>query len=859
MKENIEKTITSNASHTPMMQQYLRLKADYPDMLLFYRMGDFFELFFEDAKRAARLLDLTLTSRSKKAADEIPMAGVPVHSIENYLRKLLRHGESVVICDQVGDPASSKGLVEREVTRIVTPGTVTEHELLDYGRDNFLLAVCQADHSAGIAYIDLSSGRFILQTCESFEELSSEIDRIHPAEILLPENAAINFKNESVVKRLPAWHFELESAISALCKQFSTRDLSGYGCIEHTLAISAAGAALQYLKDTQKTALPHINGLKLKRSEEFLLVDSISRNNLEIEQSMRGQKSHSLIGTLDKTASAMGARQLRAWLSQPIRALPVLLKRHAAIEQLIQFSEFENLYKLLTQISDIERIRSRIALRTVQPRDLDALRKTLGIVPLILQALSNYSEDLLKECSDLLDQHQHLASTLDQVLVDEPPAVIRDGGVIKPGFDEELDRLCLLSKNANIFLVELEQKEKDATQISSLKVAYNRVHGYYIEISRNQVNQIPEHYIRRQTLKNTERYTTPELKQFEDEVLSARERALRYEKHLYGQLIDRLTGELDTILHCAQGLAQLDALVSLAERAVTLNYVQPKFTKEDCINIAGGRHPVLEQVLDEPFTANDTFLDTHRKVLLITGPNMGGKSTYMRQVALITWLAYTGSYVPADTALVGPVDAIYTRIGASDDLSTGNSTFMVEMTEAANILNNATRSSLVIMDEIGRGTSTYDGLALAWSCAEHLSTVNDSYTLFATHYFELTRLPEYYNNIHNVHIDAIEHDENIIFLHAVKDGPANQSYGVQVAKLAGIPKSVIANAKLKLRQLELAGCQNGKSESTMQPRLPLEENSEHPLFEYLAGIDPDDLSPKDALEILYKLKELVKQ
>ena len=845
--------------HTPMMQQYLHLKADYPDMLLFYRMGDFFELFFEDAKRAARMLDLTLTSRNKNAADEIPMAGVPVHSIEKHLRKLLRQGESVVICDQVGDPASSKGLVERKVTRIVTPGTVTENELLDYGRDNFLLAICQASQSAGLAYIDLSSGRFILQTCEGLQELSSEIDRIQPAEILLPENAAINFKNGSVVKRLPTWHFELDSAITALCKQFSTRDLSGYGSMEHTLAISAAGAVLQYLKDTQKTALPHINGLQLKRNEEFLLIDGISRNNLEIEQSTRGQKSHSLIGVLDNTVSAMGARQLRAWLSQPTRIQSILLKRHTAIEQLIQFGEFENLRNLLARISDIERIRSRIALRTAQPRDLDALRKTVGMAPSILQALKDYTEDLLTECSGLLSRHEHLGSVLAQALVDEPPAVLHDGGVIRPGFDEELDRLRQMSENANLFLVDLEQKEKDATRISSLRVAYNRVHGYYIEISRSQINQVPEHYIRRQTLKNAERYTTPELKQFEDEVLSAKERALRYEKHLYDKLIDKLSRELDTIQNCAQGLAQLDALVSLAERAVTLNYVQPKFTGENCIKITRGRHPVLEQVQDEPFTANDTFLDTQHKLLLITGPNMGGKSTYMRQVALITWLAYTGSYVPADSALVGPVDAIYTRIGASDDLSSGNSTFMVEMTEAAKILNNATCNSLVIMDEIGRGTSTYDGLALAWSCAEHLSMVNDSYTLFATHYFELTQLPKHYDNIQNIHIDAIEHDENIVFLHAVKEGPANQSYGVQVAKLAGIPKSVIANAKLKLRQLELSGCQKDEPENEMQPGLPLQESSEHPLFEFLAAVDPDDLSPKDALEILYKLKELVKQ
>ena len=838
------------------MQQYLRFKTDYPDMLLFYRMGDFFELFFEDAKHAAKLLDLTLTSRNKNAADEIPMAGVPVHSVENYLIKLLRHGESVVICDQTGDPTSSKGLVERKITRIITPGTITENALLEHSRENYLLAVCKAGQSAGLAYLDLSSGRFILQTCQSLQELSNEVERIQPAEILVPEDATITFKKTSVVRRLPAWHFESESATTALCKQFSTRNLSGYGCDEHPLAIASAGAVLQYVKDTQKSALPHIDGLKVHKNDEHILVDSISRNNLEIERSTRGQKTNSLIGVLDKTASTMGARQLRLWLNQPIRIQSTLLKRHAAIKQLIEFDELAALHSLLSQGNDIERIRSRIALQTAQPRDLDALRETLNIIPSVRQVLIPYNEELLQECSDMFDQHEVLASTLAHALKDQLPAIIRDGGVIKSGFNEELDRLRSLSDCANQYLVEMEQQEKATTQIPSLKVAYNRVHGYYIEISRNHVHLVPEYYIRRQTLKNTERYTTQELKRFEDEVLSAKERALRCEKHLYEKLLADLIKELGTIQHCAHGLAQLDALVTLAERAKTLNYVQPEFTTESSIHIKQGRHPVIEQVQNESFTANDTVLDPQHKVLLITGPNMGGKSTYMRQVALITWLAYTGSFVPAAAATVGPVDAIYTRIGASDDLSSGHSTFMVEMTESANILNNATCDSLVLMDEIGRGTSTYDGLSLAWSCAEHLSTVNKCYTLFSTHYFELTQLPEFHDNIHNVHIDAVEHEDKIIFLHALKDGPANQSYGVQVARLAGIPKSVIANAKLRLKQLELSNYQKDNQDCDLQLGLPLEKHQNPPVLEYLMGIDPDDLSPKDALEILYKLKEL---
>ena len=847
----------SPVKHTPMMQQYMRIKAKYPDMLLFYRMGDFFELFFEDAKHAARLLDLTLTSRNKNAADEIPMAGVPVHAVESYLVKLLRQGESVVICDQTGDPASSKGLVERKVTRIITPGTVTESQLLEQDRENYLLALCPAPESVGLAYLDLSSGKFIVQTCKDVARLAGEIERIQPAEVLLPEDADIAVHNELALKRMPTWHFETESATAALCKQFNVLDLGGYGCNEQPLAIAAAGAVLQYVKDTQKSALPHINGLRLHQHDEYLLIDSVSRNNLEIEQSTQGQKMHSLIGVLDKAVSSMGARHLRSWLAQPIRNQDVLLKRHAAIAQLIQFNEHEALQDRLRGVNDIERIRSRIALRSAQPRDLDALRKTLDIAPSIREAITHYSEDLLRECSHRLNGLEPLTAILKRALVDEPPTTIRDGGVIRSGFDTELDQLRSLSDNANQFLLTLEQGEKDTTQIPSLKVAYNRVHGYYIEVSRLHVDRVPEHYTRRQTLKNTERYTTPELKDFEDEVLSAKERALKREKYLYEKLLGDLIEELDTMQRYALGLSQLDALVTLAERARTLNYVQPGFTEDNRICIKQGRHPVIEQVQEGPFTANDTTLDTKHRMLIITGPNMGGKSTYMRQIALICWLAHTGCYVPAESATIGPLDAIYTRIGASDDLSAGYSTFMVEMTEAANILNNATDSSLVLMDEIGRGTSTYDGLSLAWSCAEHLSTMNRCYTLFATHYFELTQLPEHHENIHNVHIDAVEHEDRIIFLHAVKDGPANQSYGLQVAQLAGIPKSVIASARLKLRQLERVNGPPGNPQTDPQLGLSLDESLNHPMIEYLMSVDPDDLSPKDALQVLYKLKDLV--
>ena len=843
--------------HTPMMQQYLRIKTEYPDMLLFYRMGDFFELFFEDAIRASKLLDLTLTSRNKNSEDEIPMAGVPVHATETYLAKLLRLGESVAICDQIGDPATSKGLVERKVTRVVTPGTVTEDELLQSSKENYLLAVYKNKNSIGLAYLDLSSGRYVIQTCNSVTALNSEIDRIDPAEILIEEDEQIEIDQKYSIKRLPTWHFEYINSITALCKQFGTKNLEGYGCNNHQSAISAAGAVLQYVKDTQKSALPHINGLKVHKNDEYIIVDSVSRKNLEIEQSTQGDTKHSLIGILDKTASAMGSRCLRAWINQPTCIQSILLNRHAAIEELIQHKNYMTLHKLLSSSNDIERICSRIALQTAQPRDLDALRNTLAIIPSVQKELSMYSNELLSESSKLISDYKNLATLLTNTLKEEPPALIRDGGVIKTGYDDELDELRNINKNANKFLVELEVKEKNVTNLSSLKVSFNRIHGYYIEISRSQSEHVPDYYTRRQTLKNTERFITPELKIFEDKVLSAKERALKHEKYLYDQLLNSLLAELNTIQNCSKGLAQLDALVTLAERADSLNYVRPTFSKKSCIEIQQGRHPVIERVQSDPFTANNAELGNKRKMLLITGPNMGGKSTYMRQIALITWLAYTGCYVPAKSATIGPIDAIYTRIGASDDLSSGRSTFMVEMTEAAKILNSASSNSLVLMDEIGRGTSTYDGLSLAWSCAEHLSTVNHSFTLFATHYFELTKLPEKFRTICNVHIDAVEHNDQIIFLHAVKEGPANQSYGLHVAQLAGIPKSVIASARSKLNQLENDSDRTTHKDTENQLGLKLVQGTEHPVVELIKEIAPDELSPKDALEIIYKLKKLV--
>jgi DNA mismatch repair protein MutS len=851
--------------HTPMMQQYLRIKADYPDMLLFYRMGDFFELFFEDARKAAEILDLTLTSRNKNSTDEIPMAGIPVHAIEGYLAKLLKHGESVALCDQIGDPATSKGLVERKVTRVITPGTVIEEELLQRQKENYLLALNRSNSKYGLAYLDLSSGKFLLQTCNSINEFHDELERIDPAEIILTEDDQKDGQLDSELAQLvekyshrsiPSWHFEYQASVTALCKQFGTKDLSGYGCDDQPLAIAAAGAVLQYAKDTQKTHLTHIDGLQICHKYDYLAIDSVTRKNLEIETSTQGDSKHSLINVLDKTACAMGSRCLRSWLNQPTRNESVLSQRHVAIDELLQLNSYADLHDLLINIKDIERIRSRIALQTAQPRDLDALRSTLQCIPNIQKHLKSYQSELFVESLELLNGHESLTSTLEQALGEELPTLIRDGGVIKTGYDDELDELRNTSTNANQFLIDLELQEKAATNIANLKVSYNRIHGYYIEIPRSHSDQAPEHYTRRQTLKNAERYITPELKKFEDNVLSAKDRSLKREKYLYEQLIIELNESLSIIQNSSKALSQIDALANLAERAATLNYVQPHFIKENSIDIKQGRHPVIEHAQSEPFTANDAYFDEQRKLLLITGPNMGGKSTYMRQIALITWLAYSGSFVPAEKCNIGPIDAIYTRIGASDNLSSGRSTFMVEMTEAANILNNASAQSLVLMDEVGRGTSTYDGLSLAWCCAEHLSEVNQSYCLFATHYFELTQLPELFEHMHNVHIDAIEHNEKIVFLHAVKEGPANQSYGLQVAQLAGIPKSVIASAKLKLKQLESEAVQEKANPQQSQLGLALEEEIIHPSVEFLENVDPDELSPKEALEILYKLKSL---
>ncbi|MDW3094267.1 MAG: DNA mismatch repair protein MutS [Gammaproteobacteria bacterium] len=846
-------TNQSSEKHTPMMQQYLGIKADHPDKLLFYRMGDFYELFMEDAEQAANLLDLTLTSRGNSNGQRIPMAGVPVHAAEGYLGRLVKSGQSIAVCEQVSDPAASKGLVKREVVRIVTPGTVTDENLLDQKRDNHICAIYVQSKSIGLASIELGSGDFLLQTFTSEDELLAEIERLQPAEIICQEYSELSL-NQRKSQTQPEWIFEFDSAHRLLTEQFGTKDLTGFGCDDSPTAICAAGGLLQYVKDTQRKALPHITGLHVQRHDEYIIVDAISRKNLEIDQSIDGGTKHCLTSVIDHTKTAMGARCLRRWIGQPCLNMATLQLRYQSIDSFIQTKLYLDLQEQLKIIADIERIRARIAIQTARPRDLTALRDSLHLLPNIQSLLSTFTEGRIYSLQQQLDLPSELNELLTSSLKDEPSAFIKDGGVIATGHDSELDELRTLHNNADDYLLQLEQREQQDTGIAALKVAYNRVHGYYIEVSKLQVDKIPDRYTRRQTLKNVERYITPELKEFEDKVLSAKERALSREKYLYDKILEKLLVYLPPLQSIANALAELDVLACFAQVALDFNYAQPELSDVIGIDIKQGRHPVIEKIQNTPFVANDITLSSDSRLLLITGPNMGGKSTFMRQTALIAILAFAGCYVPAEYAKLGPIDRIYTRVGAADDLSTGRSTFMVEMTEAANILNNATENSLVLMDEIGRGTSTFDGLSLAWACADHLVQINRSLTMFATHYFELTSLANELDGAVNIHIDAIEHDDEIVFLHTVKPGPANQSYGLQVAQLAGVPRSVIKNAKQRLALLE----QQSLSKDTMQTELPLivESLNTHPVIEKLEEITPDNLTPKQALELLYQLKEL---
>ena len=843
-------------AHTPMMEQYLRIKAEHPDMLLFYRMGDFYELFHEDAVRAAKLLDITLTQRGASNGQPIKMAGFPFHSAEPYLAKLVKLGESVAICEQIGDPATSKGPVERKVVRIVTPGTLTDSALLDEKRDSLLLALHERHGKVGLAWMNLASGQFFTSETDS-QNLAAELERLQPSEILLAENATLPAQYKTALKSLPIWHFELETARRGLCQHFSTLDLAGFGCDDFTLGLEAAGALLGYAKLTQGQNIAHVRSLRVYTASNFVRMDAATRRNLEITQTLRGEPAPTLLSLLDTCASNMGSRLLNQWLQQPLRDRSALRARLDAVEHLAEFCR--TVHDKIKPCADVERISARIALRSARPRDLSGLRDTLTLLPQLHDALKNNASRLISELAAGLLPDQALTALLISTLRDEPASVLRDGGVIADGYDAELDELRGIQTNCGDFLLQLESRERARSGIPTLKVEYNRVHGFYIEVTHAQSANVPDDYRRRQTLKNAERYITPELKAFEDKALSANDRALAREKFLYEQLLDQLAPHIAPLQRIAAAIAELDVLATFAERAATLKFNAPTFSDDAVINIRAGRHPVVEAQVEQ-FIANDTSLNDQRQMLLITGPNMGGKSTYMRQVALITLLAHCGSFVPADEAVLGEIDQIFTRIGSSDDLASGRSTFMVEMTEAANILHHASNKSLVLVDEIGRGTSTFDGLALAHAIARHLLEINRSYTLFATHYFELTRLNEQYVQLANVHLKAIEHQHSIVFLHSVNEGAASQSYGLQVAALAGVPSEVIKNAKKQLRTLEQqSAMQNPQGDlfSSVADMPETPEQAEHPVLEALRNIQPDEFSPKAALEKLYQLKKLI--
>ena len=861
------------SNHTPMMQQYLQLKAQHPDILLFYRMGDFYELFYDDAKRAAVLLDISLTKRGASAGEPIPMAGVPYHAVEGYLAKLVALGESVAICEQIGDPAAAKGPVERKVVRIVTPGTVSDEALLPERQDNLVAAIYEQKGVFALATLDMTSGRFLMTELPSKEAVSAELQRLMPAEILYPEDFAHSqiLNNYKGLRRRPVWEFELVTAKTLLNRQFGTQSLEGFGVELAEVGLCAAGCVLHYAQETQRTALPHVQSIQLQQNSETVLLDAATRRNLELTQNLAGGTEATLAAVLDKCVTPMGSRLLKRWIHQPIRDLNKLQKRQDVIATLQESGLIESLQPCLQQVGDMERILARVALRSARPRDLTRLRTALAQIPILVNYAQNQTACLVQTMAQLAD-FSELQSLLERAIIDNPPQLIRDGGVIAEGYHAELDEWRQLSAGATQYLEQLEIRERESTGIDTLKIGFNAVHGYYIQISQGQAHKAPIHYVRRQTLKNAERYIIPELKTYEDKVLKAKGASLALEKQLYDALFDAIMPHLAELQLAAMVLAELDVLTNLAERAQTLNYVRPTFSPQRGVQIKGGRHPVVEQMISDPFIANPVYLNAQRHLLIVTGPNMGGKSTYMRQIALICLMAYIGSFVPAESAEIGMLDRIFTRIGASDDLASGRSTFMVEMTEMANILHQATAQSLVLIDEIGRGTSTYDGLSLAWACAEWLAKKTQSLTLFATHYFELTSLPSQLKGVANVHLDAREHNDTIVFMHSVQEGAASKSYGLAVAALAGVPKPVITMAKQRLAHLEELSAQTRNVNDSPQADLlfaePISQNSaeisplaevklpeESPLEKALAEIEPDELTPRQALEALYQLKK----
>jgi DNA mismatch repair protein MutS len=903
-KNNIKADLSE---HTPMMQQFLKMKAEHQNELLFYRMGDFYELFFDDAKKASKLLDITLTARGKSGGNPIPMAGIPYHAAENYIAKIIRAGESVAICEQIGDTspearATSKGPVERKVMRVITPGTITDEAFLKEKTDNLLCSLYftgkegKTDQGAayGIAAMDLSTGHFQCLEVETEDAMLAELARLSPAELIIQDlpndtdpsasiklNFANHFSNLSIsLQKRPEWDFDLDNAQHKLCEQFELKSLDSFIDLEHKSAIIAAGVLLQYAIETQRGQLPHIQSLDYRAHSQFVQMDAATRRNLELCINLRGEEDNTLASVMDRCSTAMGSRLLKRWLNQPLTDQAKLNARYACVDFLLADYRYEGLTQHLKGIGDLERILSRVALGSARPRDLSRLRDSLERLPDLQSALQQNNDiQLLQSLLNAISEFPEIVARLNKALIDMPPMLIRDGGVIAEGYDTELDELRGISENAGAFLLKLEADEKQQTGLSTLKVGYNRVHGYYIEISRLQGEQAPAHYIRRQTLKNAERFITPELKEFEDKALSAKSKALEREKYLYQELIEYLFSYLRELQSCGTALSHLDVLNNFAERAFQLRLCKTQLTETTGIELKEGRHLVVESVLEDQFVANDLSFSDSKKMMMITGPNMGGKSTYMRQIAQIVLLAHVGSFVPASQSQIGPIDRIFTRIGSSDDLAGGRSTFMVEMTEAAYILHHATPNSLVLMDEIGRGTSTFDGLSLAWACAIDLADRIKAYTLFATHYFELTLLPEQHQGVFNRHLSASEHGEKIIFLHRVQEGPANQSYGLQVAKLAGLPKDVIQNAQIKLHELEQQEFKQApipaldkealikqtlnKKPSESEPSTQIMQNDlfaapslPQKLISTIEDIKPDELTPKAALDLIYELIKL---
>lgn len=859
------------SAHTPMMRQYLTLKQEAGSMLLFYRMGDFYEMFYDDAIKTARLLNLTLTNRGMSAGEPIPMAGVPVHAMEQYLARLVALGESIAICEQIGDPATSKGIVERQIVRTVTPGTLTDEGLLPSDNDRPLLAIyppLKGRHKKyGLAWMNLASGEFKVNECGE-EQLETEIHRIAPAEIITADSVKLDIHYDAAMSKAADWHFEHSAAHDKLCAHYGVDSLLAFGIEELKHATIAAGALLSYVENTQKRNLSHIKPVQLDDIQDYLILDPITRKNLEITETISGDSSPTLFSLLDHCDTPMGSRLLRRFLHHPLRDNAPIAARQLCVQAFFDLhsvrspndplSFFKQFFK---RTPDIERIATRIALTSVRPKELAALRDALVDLPQLQQLLQSQFSDTpaIMVLAQGLALPPELATLLQQAITEEPATLIRDGGVIADGFDSELDELRILANDSGEFLLQLEQREREATGIANLRVEYNRVHGFFIEVSKGQIDKVPSEYRRRQTLKNVERYITPELKEWEDKILSAKERCLNREKWLYEQLIQQLQGYVELMHKASDALAHLDVYLALAQHAYLNDWVAPELIEGPMIKITQGRHPIVERTI-ERFTPNDCQLDPLRRMLLITGPNMGGKSTYMRQVALIVLLARMGSFVPATSAQIGLIDRIFTRIGAADDLAGGRSTFMVEMTEAATILASSTPNSLVLMDEIGRGTSTYDGLSLAWAIACRLLSHNQALVLFATHYFELTRLPEQFEHVANVHLSAAESPQGIVFLHEVREGPANRSYGIQVAQRAGIPMAVIRQAKRELSNLERDAEVRPQLDLFSAPEEALNEqaNDDHleliALKEALNDIDPDALTPREALDILYQLK-----